>query len=605
MCGIFCTIGTNQIKKILLQGLHSLEYRGYDSAGIAFVDKNSGIRAIKSIGKVLNLERKCLNSNLDGSVAIGHSRWATHGKVSLENTHPIHDNDIALVHNGIIENFREIKDWLLNLGYKFQSQTDTEVALHLMRYHLNRGLSMLTAITKVMEAVVGNFTFCIINKNFPENIFCAKRGSPLMVAEHDHNKFIASDVNTLSLFREHYYPLEDNDIAIISKSTPIIIWNNGTQKEMTLRKIDKTSTTNNLLHFSSYMEKEIEEQPQILSNILESVMQKPWQQEMQSINWTKFQHITIVACGSSYNAAILAKYWFESIALINVDVEFSSEFRGRNIIFSQRTLYLFISQSGETLDTLVAIKKAQKNKVKSFALTNAAESPIADAADHMLLLGAGIERSVAATKTFTAQLFHLLHMAFYVARGKDLISYLKYKNLLVDWAIYNHSLVKTLKNREGLVKIAGALIKAKNIIFIGRQELYPLALEGALKLRELSYLAVHAYAAGELKHGPISLIDSNSIVVALVSGNDTLLKILANIEEVKTRGARVVIITDTDLSKYDFDYVYHIPLSSQRHGYYKPIAFVIPLQIIAYEAASQLNLNIDRPRNLAKSVTVE
>lgn len=605
MCGIFCTIGTNQIKKILLQGLHSLEYRGYDSAGIAFVDKNSGIRAIKSIGKVLNLERKCLNSNLDGSVAIGHSRWATHGKVSLENTHPIHDNDIALVHNGIIENFREIKDWLLNLGYKFQSQTDTEVALHLMRYHLNRGLSMLTAITKVMEAVVGNFTFCIINKNFPENIFCAKRGSPLMVAEHDHNKFIASDVNTLSLFREHYYPLEDNDIAIISKSTPIIIWNNGTQKEMTLRKIDKTSTTNNLLHFSSYMEKEIEEQPQILSNILESVMQKPWQQEMQSINWTKFQHITIVACGSSYNAAILAKYWFESIALINVDVEFSSEFRGRNIIFSQRTLYLFISQSGETLDTLVAIKKAQKNKVKSFALTNAAESPIADAADHMLLLGAGIERSVAATKTFTAQLFHLLHMAFYVARGKDLISYLKYKNLLVDWAIYNHSLVKTLKNREGLVKIAGALIKAKNIIFIGRQELYPLALEGALKLRELSYLAVHAYAAGELKHGPISLIDSNSIVVALVSRNDTLLKILANIEEVKTRGARVVIITDTDLSKYDFDYVYHIPLSSQRHGYYKPIAFVIPLQIIAYEAASQLNLNIDRPRNLAKSVTVE
>ena len=605
MCGIFCVIGKDQTKELILKGLHSLEYRGYDSAGVAFIKDGNRIASIKAIGKVKNLQEKCNNLQLDGNIAISHTRWATHGKVSLENTHPIHNNNIALVHNGIIENFQDLRNNLITKGYRFNSQTDTEVALNLLQYTLDKGYDMLAAINKLTEEITGNFAICVISKNHPDEIFCSKRGSPLVISSQDLVKYVASDINTLSLFQDNYTLLEDGDIAIVSRFNDLAIWNNRVSQKRTIKKMTQTVETKELNNFSSYMEQEINEQPQVLQRLTEKLLTGTWQKHIAQIDWHKLRSLTIVACGSSYNAGMIAKYWFESIARITVEVEFSSEFRSRDIIFCQDTLYFFISQSGETLDTLAALKKTLKHNVKTLSLVNTMESSITHITDHILPLDAGIEKSVAATKSFTAQLFHLLNIAFYIKYKKESISQNYYTNLLKYFQDCNSSLSKLLSSNVTLEKIANKIVQAKNITFIARQELYPLALEGALKLKELSYLPVHAYAAGELKHGPISLIDKNSVVIALATENKTLPKILANVEEVKTRGAYTIIITDAVINNNNFDCIYQVPLTPNKLSYYHPIALTIPLQIIAYLVASKMGLSVDRPRNLAKSVTVE
>jgi glucosamine--fructose-6-phosphate aminotransferase (isomerizing) len=606
MCGIFCVISKDQTKEIILKGLHSLEYRGYDSAGIAFIQDSNKISSIKAIGKVTNLEEQCNKSQLDSNIAISHTRWATHGEVTLENTHPIHNDSIALVHNGIIENFQDIKEDLITKGYKFNGQTDTEVAVNLLQYHLDQGHEMMAAINKLTAEITGNFSICIISKNDPDKIFCTKKGSPLVISAENDMKYISSDINTLSLFEDNYTMLEDGDIAVVSRSDELTIWQNGIAQKRNRKKITKTTQSKELDHFSSYMEQEIHEQPQVLQNLTEQMFAGTWQKHLAQIDWHKFQRLTIVACGSSYNAGMIAKYWFEKIANISVEVEFSSEFRARDIIFHQDTLYLFISQSGETLDTLVALKKALKNNTKTLSLVNTVESSIAHLTDYILPLDAGVEKSVAATKSFTAQLFHLLNIALYVSHKKKIINKTNYVSVLQDLKNFNYDLRQLLSSNTILEQISNEIIQSKNIIFIGRQEMYPLALEGALKLKELSYLPVHAYAAGELKHGPISLIDKNSVVIALATDNDSLPKVLANVEEVKTRGAHTIIITDTNIShSNNFDHIYQLPFKAATETHYQPIAFSLPLQLIAFQVASKMGLNVDRPRNLAKSVTVE
>ena len=589
MCGIIGIVGKkgeNVIPKIVA-GLERLEYRGYDSAGVAVVssdDKNQGkICRVRAAGKLVNLKEKLQTANLQGHVGIGHTRWATHGKPTEANAHPMMSKDVALIHNGIIENFKELRFSLESEGYVFESETDTEVIAHLLQRELSKGFSPREAIRNATKQLEGSYAIAVIFSALPNTIIAVRHNSSLAVG-FGENFCVGSDSGSLSSMCDEVAFLEDGDSVEISENGAIFFDKNFERVERQHVKIEKTGMVNKD-GYPHYMLKEIMDQPTAIRNTIVRNVIDP--SVLDGVS-----RILIIACGTSFYAGMVAKYWFETFLKIPTDVEIASEFRYRNPVILNNTLMISISQSGETIDTLSAIEYVRSNSsCKTMAIVNVKNSATARASDIVLYTEAGVEMCVASTKAFTAQLTVLACIAFC-------------KNEFMLQQLHNiPTLCESVLNlSERMKEIAEKIYKSSNAIYLGRGSLYPIALEGALKLKEISYIHAEGFAAGEMKHGPIALIDENVPVIFLCPRNELFEKTVSNIQESMARGKNVFVVTDAvDEINRDITAIMMPNVQSAL----TPIVYSIPLQLLAYHTAVLRGTDVDRPRNLAKSVTVE
>ncbi len=587
MCGIIGIVGKhneNVIDKIL-DGLERLEYRGYDSAGIAIISDNNSIFRIRAVGKLANLKEKLTEIDVSGSVGIGHTRWATHGKPTVNNAHPMMSKDVALIHNGIIENYKELKFVLEADGYVFESETDTEVVAHLLQRELSRGFSPRDAIRNAMKMLEGAFSLAVIFSSLPGTIIAAREKSSLAVG-FGKNLCIGSDAGSLSSMCDEAAYLKDGDTVEINQNGAIFFDKNYNIVERDRIKIEKT-VIEGKGEYPHFMLKEIMDQPTAIRNTL-------LHNKIDSSILNNITRILILACGTSCYAGMVAKYWFESILKIPTDVEIASEFRYRDPIILDDTLVISISQSGETLDTLSAIEYVRSNSnCKTIAIVNVKNSATARASDIVLYTEAGVEMCVASTKAFTAQLAILASIAF--CRNEFLLQQLHNVPTLCEMVLGLSSKIKSF---------AESICKSHNAIYLGRGTMYPIALEGALKLKEISYIHAEGFAAGEMKHGPIALIDEAVPVIFLCPKNELFEKTVSNLQEAIARGKNIIVITDEEVSHIIPDGVEKILLPGIQSAI-APILYSIPLQLLAYHAAVLRGTDVDRPRNLAKSVTVE
>ena len=597
MCGIVGYIGNKKASGILLNGLSALEYRGYDSAGIALL--NDSIEVIKVKGKVADLVSACLSAGieLNSTIGIGHTRWATHGKPSKENAHPHATKDFALVHNGIIENFKEIDDFLMKEGYKKSSSTDTETILLLIDYY-SKTLSTFEALKKVVSVLKGSFAIALIHLG-EKKIYATKKESPLLIGLKDDELFLASD---LSAFLEHtkqFVVLEENDIAILEKNGTYEIYNDGNRVERLVKSVDWNLQTAQKGGFKHFMIKEISEEDEALANTIYAHIQSDKiELDIDEDLLRNVKKITIVACGTSYYAGLTSKYFFEDLLSIPVNVEIASEFRYSKPIFSDNNIFIAISQSGETADTKESLNLAKELGIKTISIVNVQESTISRLSDYVLYTLAGPEISVASTKAFVCQLAMLYLLALKIAqlKGIDVNNYIKELNSIPQ-------VLKSEFNRlnSEVEKIAKKYSYVKNFIYLGRGLSYPLALEGALKLKEISYIHAEGYPAGELKHGPIALIDKNTPTFVIAPGIEPFYsKTVSNANEVKARDGKVILLSEKNSDIAD-DFIESPKVSY----FFSAFVNIVPLQLFAYHIANILGNDVDQPRNLAKSVTVE
>ncbi len=608
MCGIVGYIGESQAAPILLDGLSKLEYRGYDSAGIAVYDgKKINMSKAKGRLKVLS-ELTHDGETLPGSIGIGHTRWATHGAPSDINSHP-HFNEsqsIAVVHNGIIENYIKIKKMLETKGYKFVSDTDTEVVAHLLDYYYNG--NALEAITKVMHRVEGSYALGILFAENPDTLYAVRKDSPLIVGKSQNGNLIASDVPAVLKYTRNVYFIENEEIAVITKDNLKFynVYEEELQKESVKIEWDVEAAEKG--GYEHFMLKEMYEQPKAVADTLNPRL-KDGKIVIEELNMTEeeikaIKKIMIVACGSAYHTGVTAKYILEGLARIPVEVDVASEFRYRSPILEEGTLVIIISQSGETADSLAALRMAKELGSKVLAIVNVVGSSIAREADSVLYTWAGPEIAVATTKAYSAQLIahYLLALKFAEVRGT--VSAEELSQLIEDLKRIPEQIEMLLGNREKIQKFANRYLAAKDVFFIGRGIDYAISMEGSLKLKEISYIHSEAYAAGELKHGTISLIEDGTLVVALATQEDLYKKTISNVVEVKTRGAFVLTITNTGNTEIEktSDYVIYIPHTNK---YFTNSLAVVPLQLFAYYISIGRGCDVDKPRNLAKSVTVE
>ncbi len=599
MCGIVGYVGKNKNTiEFLINGLKSLEYRGYDSAGIAYMTDK--INIVKKEGKLENLEKivNYENSNL----GIGHTRWATHGVPSLNNAHPHHHGKITLVHNGIIENYESIKKDLSSKGYKFYSETDTEVACALIDYLYSTDKDMIKVLNKCQSILEGAYAFGIINDDDKNNLYIMKKDSPLIVAKSSDGFFIASDVPAILKYTNKYYLIENDEIGKIGEQLTIYDKNlNEVKKELQTFDLNLENAMKN--GYDHFMLKEINEQPIVIEETINSCLKDGKQSLRQEIpDLSNYEQIHIVACGSAYHTGLVGKYLIEQFGEIPVSVCIASEYRYKKVFYNCKTLVIFISQSGETADTLACLRKVKEKGIDTLAIINVVGSSIAREADKTLYIKAGCEIAVATTKAYLAQVNLLSLIALNIAINKKKLDNVAISEIFEQMKALPN-LIKDLINRD-YKNIAKEIYKNENIFFIGRSVDEAIAKEGALKLKEISYIHCEAYAAGELKHGSISLIDKDTPVVAIVTDKNIASKTISNIKEVKARGAKVILIITEELDNssdyYDFKIV--IPSVSP---FIEPMISIIPLQLIAYEVALLRGCDIDKPKNLAKSVTVE
>lgn len=608
MCGIVGYIGKKQAAPILLDGLSKLEYRGYDSAGIA-VYNGEKINMSKAKGRLKVLSELTHDgATLPGMIGIGHTRWATHGAPSDVNSHP-HFNEtksIAVVHNGIIENYIKIKKMLEGKGYKFVSETDTEVIAHLLDYYYNG--NALEAVTKVMHRVEGSYALGILFAEEPDTLYAVRKDSPLIVGKSEEGNLIASDVPAVLKYTRDVYFIDNEEIAVIKEDSMKFfnIYEEEITKESTHIEWDVEAAEKG--GYEHFMLKEVYEQPKAVADTLNPRL-KDGKVVIEELNMTdeeikEIKKIMIVACGSAYHTGVTAKYIFEGLSRIPVEVDVASEFRYRNPILEEGTLVLIISQSGETADSLAALRMAKERGSKVLAIVNVVGSSIAREADSVIYTWAGPEIAVATTKAYSAQLVahYLLAMKFAQVRGT--VDDAEMETLVADLKRIPEQIEMLLGNREKIQKFANRYVAAKDVFFIGRGIDYAISLEGSLKLKEISYIHSEAYAAGELKHGTISLIEDGTLVVALLTQDELFKKTVSNVVEVKTRGAVVLSVTNagnTDIEK-NSDYTIYIPKTNK---YFTNSLAVIPLQLFSYYIALGRGCDVDKPRNLAKSVTVE
>lgn len=611
MCGIVGAIAQRNVAPILLEGLKRLEYRGYDSAGIAVLDKHGHLDRIRVAGKVVELEQFLSKNPLPGNTGIAHTRWATHGKPTVANAHPHMSMDqIALVHNGIIENHEDLKQSLLGNGYQFHTETDTEVIVNLIHLYHQNGEDLLTAVFNSVDKLSGTYAIGVISMLDPECLIAARHGSPLVIGIGIGENFIASDILALLPVTRKYIILADGDVAEIRRDK-VTIYN--ASREI----VERTVSTSSLEHdvtdksgYRHYMLKEIFEQPRAVKDTLDATIQNGTiNEETFGLNapgiFDKVHALKIVACGTSFHAGLIAKYWAEGIAGIPCDVEVASEYRYRQPVVQKNTLFVTISQSGETADTLAALHYAKKLKyyLSTLAICNVPESSLIREADLVYLTKAGIEIGVASTKAFTTQLAALLLLVITLGRRHGLASdaYIEIIDHLYELP---GNLNAVLESGDYIKQLAQQFINKHHALYLGRGSMLPVAMEGALKLKEISYIHAEAYPAGELKHGPLALVDDDMPVVAVVSNNELLEKLKSNLQEVKARGGKLYLFTDSKSGVEASAEIQVLKIPSVP-DYIAPIIYTVPLQLLAYYIAVYKGADIDQPRNLAKSVTVE
>lgn len=611
MCGIVGYIGRRNATNVLIDGLRRLEYRGYDSAGVAVMSSAGKVDIRRSVGKLVNLENIIAGDAPRGGIGIGHTRWATHGRPSEENAHPHRAGDIVVVHNGIIENHAELRRSLIKKGHEFSSETDTEIIAHLVNQFVSLGLPMKEAVSRALSKVRGSYALAIMNVNDKDALYLAKQNSPLVVGLGNRENFVASDIPALLPYTRKVVFLDDGEVAKITVDGLLVKDRNGNSVKKQHRIIAWDPIMAEKGGFKHFMLKEIFEQPKILEDILGGRLApgsgKIILKELDAL-WSNgrfsYDKVYIVACGTSWHAALSGAYWIERICRIPVAVDLASEFRYRDPIVDKKTLLIAISQSGETADTLAALHVAKDRGAKILSICNVVESSVARASDAVIYTHAGPEIGVASTKAFTAQLIVLLLIAFSFGRRLNKIS-ADYVKKRVDEILSLPGQMRDMLNQSEKIRaIAEKYASATQMIYIARGVHYPVALEGALKLKEISYIYSEGFAAGELKHGPIALIENGTPVIALAPKGHTYEKVMSNIEEVKARGADVIALAnnrDKQMQSKAEDVIF-IPETS---WYTSPILYTLPLQLFAYYVADHKGTDVDQPRNLAKSVTVE
>lgn len=612
MCGIVGAVATRPIANLLIDGLKKLEYRGYDSAGIAILDNDDQLKRLRVAGKVRELEQAMHAHPLLGHTGIAHTRWATHGAPSERNAHPLVSHDeFALVHNGIIENHAALRRQLQTEGYEFQSDTDTEVVVHLIHRYYLQDTNLLNAIRKVMVDLQGAYALAIVSKQHPNTLFAVRQGSPLVVGKGQGENFIASDPLALLSATQEFIYLEDNDIAEVSLNDIKIY---DCDNKLIKREQHTLSISNDSIErgeYRHYMKKEIMEQAEAVSACLESRVAKDhvlpaiFGHASDAI-FAKTAHVQLIACGTSYHAALVAKYWIESMANIPCSVEVASEFRYRQVAKTENSLFVTLSQSGETADTLAALRAAKKmDYLSTLAICNAPNSTMTREADLQFMTRAGVEISVASTKGFTTQLVALFLLALSLRRHHarddifeaDLVQQLQHLPVVIN---------KVLQQDTAIANWAKVFTDKEHTLFLGRGVLYPIALEGALKMKEISYIHAEGYPSGELKHGPLALVDPNMPIISTVPGDAMFEKSLSNLQEVRARGGKLYVLTDqVHLFHEDAFADAHLVAMPTVHALLSPILYTIPLQLLAYHVAVLKGTDVDQPRNLAKSVTVE
>jgi glutamine---fructose-6-phosphate transaminase (isomerizing) len=610
MCGIIGYVGHEDATPILLDGLRRLEYRGYDSAGIAIAGPG-GVSIKRVEGKLAGLEQALSRKPLRGSTGIGHTRWATHGRPSETNAHPHRSGDVVVVHNGIIENYRELTDFLTGEGFTFTSETDTEVICHLVEYFCRKGETTFQAIAHAQERLVGSYAVVIMNAKEPDVLYVAKRGSPLVIGQGEQSKLVASDIPALLPYTRDMIFLEDGDCAVLSQAGMKMYDGKGQEVARSPQRIPWNPLMAERGGYKHFMLKEIFEQPSVMQDVIAGRIDRgagivaiPELANLFEGNRPRFDRIAIIACGTSLHAGMVGKYLIESLARLPVAVDLASEFRYRGPLIDDRTLVVPISQSGETADTLAALALARERGAPVLGIVNVVGSSIARAATATLYTHAGPEIGVASTKAFTAQLAALALLALDLAGRFGTIDRAELSARVAELTHLPQLLKQVLDGAPLVRSIAEEISNASHVLFIGRGTNYPIALEGALKLKEISYLHAEGFAAGELKHGPIALIDQGVPVVAVVPRDAMHAKVLSNIEEVRARGAKVIAVAnpgDAEVGKAA-SHVIAIPEAS---ALLTPILAALPLQLLAYYVADHKGTDVDQPRNLAKSVTVE
>ena len=610
MCGIVGAVAQRDVAEILVEGLRRLEYRGYDSAGVAVVDSESNLTRVRRLGKVQELADAVEKQNVVGGTGIAHTRWATHGEPSEANAHPHMSGDIAVVHNGIIENYEQLREMLRERGYVFESQTDTEVIAHLVEWELRSSSSLREALQKTAKQLSGAYGTVVVDRKDPSRIVVARSGSPIVIGLGVGENFLASDQLALLSVTRRFIYLEEGDVAEITRREVAIFDTNG-------NPVEREETQSNAEHdagdkgkYRHFMQKEIFEQPTALINTMEgrisadSVITNAIGVNAEEI-LNKVEHVQIIACGTSYNSGMAARYWFESLAGVSCDVEIASEFRYRKFVTRPNSLLITLYQSGETADTLAALRLAkEKGYMAAMTVCNVAGSSLVRESDFAFMTRAGTEIGVASTKAFTTQLAALLMMVTALGKQKGVIGREKEAEIVEALHALPAQIEQALSFDKEIETLATDFADKHHTLFLGRGEFYPIAMEASLKLKEISYIHAEAYAAGELKHGPLALIDADMPVVVVAPNNELLEKLKSNVEEVRARGGLLYVFAD---EKAGFEGDENMKIITMPHvsDITAPIYYTIPMQLLSYHVALIKGTDVDQPRNLAKAVTVE
>ena len=607
MCGIVGILGNHEASPILLDALKRLEYRGYDSSGIATI--NDGVlERRREIGKLVNLADKLVHKPLKGKIGIGHTRWATHGGPTVANAHPQKTGKVAVVHNGIIENFKKLRDELISDGAVFQSETDTETVAQLCMSFISNGDKPAIAAKKTLDRLEGAYALCFLFHDNDNLLIAARKGSPLAIGHGNGEMFVGSDAIALAPMTNQVTYLEEGDLALITRESLEIFDIDGRAIERNRQTLDLNAQNVAKGNYKHFMAKEIAEQPSVLADAIQQNLNSARNKlEIPSLelDFRSINQITLVACGTAFLACNVAKYWFEKIARISVELDVASEFRYREPPVEKNNLAIVVSQSGETADTLAALRYCNKNKMKTLGIVNVDESTISREASLALQIHAGPEIGVASTKAFTCQLTTLYFLAIKAAKDKGSINSNQEAKLIKSILQLPSMIVDALSLEAEIKQTAQDLSKASNAIFLGRGAMYPLASEGALKLKEISYIHAEGYASGELKHGPIALVDENMPVVVLAPRDELFEKTVSNMHEVMARGGKVLLITDAEGADEAQEGTWKTIIMPNIPNDLAPILYSIPVQLLAYHTAVYKGTDVDQPRNLAKSVTVE
>ncbi|NHC03130.1 glutamine--fructose-6-phosphate transaminase (isomerizing) [Acinetobacter sp. 187] len=612
MCGIVGGVAERSITNILIEGLKRLEYRGYDSAGLALINAGQVLRQ-RRVGKVVNLEQAVNEADLTGSLGIAHTRWATHGKPTEDNAHPHISGPVAVVHNGIIENYQELKDDLEALGYVFTSQTDTEVVAHLVHDALKSAPNLLKAVEQVVPQLKGAFALGVVHTDYPDELITVREGSPLVIGVGIGENFISSDQLALLPITNRFIYLEEGDIARLTRDS-IEVFVNGQPVERPIKELDATVSNASKGEYKHYMLKEIYEQPEAIQQTISQALNGNTLRDdflkNADVDFSQIQNVQIIACGTSYHAGMIAKYWFEQLINLPCQVEIASEFRYRTPVIVNHTLYVCISQSGETADTLAALRDTQKRAaeknihIATLTICNVATSSMVRETNHSLLTLAGPEIGVASTKAFTTQLAALMLLVLKIGQVKQSIAADEISSIIADLWHIPKVMLDTLQKDKEILRLSDLFKEKQHCLFLGRGTEFPIALEGALKLKEISYIHAEGYAAGELKHGPLALVDNDMPVVILAPQDDMLDKLKSNMEEVQARGGELFVFAD-ETSGIKEKNRQHVVLVPNVNALLAPIVYSIPVQLLSYHVAVLRGTDVDQPRNLAKSVTVE